>query len=197
MMKKRSQGEIFGLALMFVVIIIGIIVYGQIKSVSNLESEDPQVEGEYKILAEGSLNTILEVSTGCYVERNKDAVKDLVNYCLENEYAGVDPGITCDSGNVYACSEVIRILNNTMFTLFNSSEGIGIIPFELYMDVPANNNTLLSNYKFTNFGSFEYKGKIVNESNRRRFAYKRAPSGLISWSTSQRAIDFELYLYYR
>lgn len=197
-MKKRSQGEIFGLALMFVVIIIGIIVYGKISALSDLENEDLQVEGEYKILSEGSLNTILKVSTGCYVERDKDSVKDLINFCLENEYAGEDPYISCENNYEYkACEKVNIILNETLFKLFNSSDGVGNIPFKLTMDVPANSETLLSNKTFTNFGQFNYKNKILTEDNRRKYAFKRAPSGLISWSTAQRAIEFELYLYYR
>ena len=196
-MKKRSQGEIFGLALMFVVIIIGIIVYAKIKAINGLDEENIKVEGEYKILAEGTLNTVLKVSTDCYVERNKDSLKDLINFCLANEYSGMDAQITCDGDTKDSCGYAKKILNDTMYKLFNSSEGIGNIPFELKMDIPANNETLLSNITFTNFGDFKYKGQIINNSNRKKFRYKRAPSGLISWPTAQRAIEFELYLYYR
>jgi len=196
-MKKRSQGEIFGLALMFVVIIIGIIVYAKIKAINGVDETNTKIEGEYKILAEGTLNTILKVSTECYVERNKDSVKDLINFCLANEYSGIDAEITCNGVSRQSCDYAKEILNNTVYKLFNSSEGIGNIPFELKIDIPANEETLLSNVTFTNFNDFEYKGQTINQSNRRKFRYKRAPSGLITWPTAHRAIEFELYLYYR
>lgn len=196
---KRAQGEIFGIALMFVVIIIGVIVYGQIKALNNTSSSDLQQEAEYKILAEGTLNTVLSMSTSCEVERNRDSLKDLINYCLENEYSGVDPYVECNDGyEGPACAHAVEILNETTFALFNSSDAkIGEIPFELKVDLPANKNSILSNVTLTNFGQFKYKNQTIDYENYRKIGYKRAPSGLITWSTAQRNIEFEFYMYYR
>lgn len=196
---KKSQGEIFGIALLFVVILIGFIVYAKIQSVSDLNDVDLQKQGEYKILAEGSLNTLLKVSTGCMVERNKDSIKDLINFCLENEYSGSDVDIECESpiGTVPACEYALDFLNESLYLIFNSTVGVGVIPFELIVDIPANKRSLLFNKSRTNFGQIKYKGVEVNESSWRKLEYKRESSGLISWRTAQRDVEFELYLYHR
>jgi hypothetical protein len=194
---KKSQGEIFGIALLFVVILIGVIVYAKVKSVSDLNDVDLQAQGEYKILAEGTLNTLLKTSTGCTVERDKDSVRDLINYCLENEYSGEDVPIDCDTGEVMACSRVLNFMNESLYLVFNSSKGIGYIPFELRLDVPANSRSIFFNESRTNLGDFYYRGTQVNDSTRRKLGYKRESSGLISWRTAQRDVELELYLYYR
>lgn len=203
MIKKRklSQGEIFGVALLFVVIIIGFLVYVKIKSVSGFENENLKQEGQYKILAEGTLNTLMKGSTGCFVEHNRDSLKDVINFCLENDvYPSYDPEIECDDGFHDACAYAIQLINESLFYLYNnteSSKGLANVPFEMHMDLPSNQNTFLSNKTFTNFDHFMYRNVVINESNRMRYGYKRAPSGLISWSTSDRNIQLELYLYYR
>jgi len=194
---KRSQGEIFGIALMFVVIIIGVLVYGKYAMLDGNDDVDILQEGEYKILAEGALNTILKMDIGCEVERGRDSVKDLINFCLENEYSGIDPEVKCEDGRFLSCEHAVNILNDTLFEVFNSTKGIGMIPFELSLDIPANSRSLLFNQSFTNFGSFKLGNRVVTSDNYRKLGYKRAPSGLISWSSSQRGVEFELYLYYR
>lgn len=197
-MKKKSQGEIFGIALMFVVIIIGIIVYSQVKVLNPNRDADLQSEGEYKILAEGTLNTLLDASTGCYVEQGRDSVMDLVNYCLEFSFSKSDPEFICDNpiGEVKACSHFLSILNNNLNKLFNS-EKLGPIPFELKVEVPQNPNSVLNNRSITNFGNITLLQKNITLDNYRKEGYKRAPSGLKTWATAQRNVNFELYLYYK
>lgn len=198
---KKSQGEIFGIALMFVVLIIGFFVYAKIQSVRGDRPVDLQQEKEYELLSESTLNTIKKVSTGCTISRDKDSMQDLINYCLENDYSNYDPEIECDIGTVGACEYAKEIINTTIFKMFftdeNNNASLVSIPFELKIDVLGNSNTRFSNITMSNFGLYEYKGKIVDDNTRRKLGYKRAPSGLIQWSTAQRNIQFELYLYYR
>jgi len=42
--EKRGQGEIFGIALFFVIIIIGIIIYGRFAALNNLREDNVQKE---------------------------------------------------------------------------------------------------------------------------------------------------------
>lgn len=193
---KRSQGEIFGIALMFVIIIIGILVYAKIKALNPDRNEDLGQENEYKILAEGTLNTILDLSTGCYVERGKDRTRDIINYCLEYSFSGTDPIIECKGTTIQACKYSINSINTTLQTLFNDS-GVGKIPFFMSINIPANPNSLLSNKTLTNFGKVQISDTIITEENYRKNNYKRAPSGIKTWATAQRNVEFELYLYYR
>ncbi len=202
-MMKKSQGEIFGIALLFVVIIIGVIVYAKIQSVNDVRSEDSEQEAKYKILSESSINSLIKVSTSCQVERDRDTLKDLINFCLENEYAGNDPEIECGDGIgvVRACSYAINIMNQTLFKLFhtNSSQNASLVPilFDLNVDVLSNRQTFFTNKSFNNFNVYTYKNVPINENNLFKYGFKRAPSGLVQWSTAQRNIEFSLYLYYR
>jgi len=198
--KMKSQGEIFGIALMFVVIIIGIIIYGQIKVLNPNNENDLKTDGKYSILAEGSLNSILKMSTGCEIERNKDRVLDLVNFCIENSYSSDnDPEVYCSDGISYpSCSHVLEILNSSLYGFFNSSL-IGPMLFKLRIELPAEKNNIL-NTNLSNFGSFEYNGKIVNETGKNSYIklkFKKAPSGIRSLDTAKREITFNLALYYQ
>ena len=203
---KKSQGEIFGIALMFVVIIIGILVYGKIQALHPNNNGNLETEGKYKVLAEGTLNSILKMSTGCEVERNKDRLVDLINYCIENSRSSYnDPSITCDVGNRGSCSYAIELLNESLFGFLNTSV-LGPIPFKMISYLDADSESLL-NFNLTNFGEFKYKNKILIENTHnpsfngeisyRKAGYNRAPSGVMAWATAKRNIDFELYLYYR
>lgn len=198
---RKSQGEIFGIALLFVVIIVGILVYSQIKALNPDRGDSYQREAEYEILAERTLNTMLSMSTGCYVERGRDSVKDLVNFCLDYTYSGNDPTMDCfDNGEeIKVCQYTLDIINTTLLSLFNKSQDsfIGEIPYQMSIYVPHNMNTKLSNVSFTNFGQISYRNDILDTNSYRKFGFKRATSGLITWATSQRNVEFELYLYYR
>ncbi len=196
---KKSQAEIFGVALMFVVIILGILIYGRIQALKSLNDDDNAQESEYKILAEGTLNSMIKMSTGCYVERNRDTLKDLINYCLDNEFAGNDIEITCnDNTHIGACAKSKQIIEHSLNTLYSNSENSIInAPFKLTISMPQNKDAIFNNVTISNFGSFKYNNVIITEDNRRSYKFKRAPSGLISWATSQREINFELYIYYR
>jgi len=194
---KKSQGEIFGIALMFVVIIFGIIIYAKVVALNPDSQKDLVKESKYKILAEGTLNTILKQSTGCYAERNKDSLIDLINYCLYNhngEFARVD--ISCDTGIQDACTYPIKILNDSLINLYNNSNNY-MIPFYLTIYLDDYSKTSLSNVNITNFGDIKYKENLIMKDNYRKLGFSKAPSGLISVPTSYRNIDFELALYYR
>lgn len=193
---RKAQGEIFGVALFFVIIIVGIIVYIQIQAFTPDRDADLQQEAEYKILAEGSMNTLLELSTGCFVERGQDSIQDLINFCLEYSFVGDDPQFTCSSGPVLACEHSMELLNDSLFGLYNSSV-LGPILYEMRIEVPANEDSLLNQVVLTNFGQYQYRGQNVTYDNYRDLGFKRAPSGLKTWATAQRNINVELYLYYR
>lgn len=203
MIKKKhmkTQGEIFGIALLFVVIIIGIIVYSQYRALSNVSNENSQQNEEYKILAEGTLNTILKMSTGCKVEAKVDSVEKLIDYCLENDnfYSDIDPQIECSGITKNACAYSLYLLNTTLLHFFNdSSTAITNTPYKLVITIPANSNTFLSNKNISNLGSYNYKDTIINDTNLWDYGYKKAPSGEVSWATSERDIHFEFFLYYR
>ncbi|MCA9496877.1 MAG: hypothetical protein KC589_08070 [Nanoarchaeota archaeon] len=203
---KKSQGEIFGIALLFVIIIIGIIIYGQIKASNPDEPADLIYKGKYGILAETTLDTLLKTSTGCVVERNRDRIIDLVSYCQENSFfADADPEIYCEgsffqvAGDYPSCSTVVNIINETLENLFNSSDSaLGHILYNFSISVPSAPNTKLGTISVDNFNSISITGGgNLNSKNYYRYGFKKAPSGLRSLPTANRNVDFELYLFYK
>lgn len=196
---KKTQGEIFGIALLFVIIIVGVIIYGQIKTLSPInENEKAQKEEKYKVLAAGTLDSILSMSTGCEVERGKDSVVDLIKFC-EYTYYGEDPKITCNDGGTYAaCAKTIEILNTTLYGLYNNSEGKGIgqMPFKLEIYTTNNPDSKL-NVNLTNFDNIKYKSVTLTQNNYSKNGFNKAPSGLRTVPTAKRNVNFELALYFR
>ena len=206
----KAQGEIFGIALFFVIIILAIIIFSKF-SVVNSDDEDNFKGGKYKIMAEGSINTILSMETGCVVERGKSTLKDLMLYCLENSYGSSDIDITCDSGTEHACEYSKALINETLYNAFNSttSKGLGMIPFEFKMDIPANQESKFANNSFSNIRGFTFTQNrkpttipmILDQEQAgrklRANGYNLVSSGLISWATAQRPIEMELQIYYR
>lgn len=199
MTTKKSQGEIFGIALMFVVIVIGILVYGKIKALHPDNSIDEKTLGKYKILAEGTLNSIIKLSTSCPIQRDQDKVLDLIDYCVENSYpSNPDPDVTCGEVEKPSCSYVKEIFNDSLNTIFNNSN-LGNIPYKLIVNLDADPTSIL-NFNLTNFGNVTFRGKVINETGKNSYlsmGFKRAPSGLRTWATAKRNIDFQLYLYYK
>lgn len=199
---KKSQGEIFGIALIFVLVILGVLFYGKFQTLHNIREsgEDSDASRKHQILSETTLNSLLDMSTGCYVERNRDSLQDLISYCVENSnhLSPLSPGpnITCtsDVGIQASCAYAITLLNDSLNGFFNDS-GIGKIPFKLvvYMD-----KSLVGTYmdrNLTNFGD-NFNGRIINESNYRKNRYSRAAPGFRVWPTAKRDVTFELYIYY-
>ncbi len=152
---KKGQGEIFGLALVFVVLILGIIIYSQFSLLNPKYEEDSFKEQRYKALAENTILSIKKVSTKCSVQTGKNSLEDLINYCLSyatsNEH---DPDITCDDGDVVnSCEYSFRVLNKTLQSLFEKN-GDGIAnagyPFSLYIENPNLNHKVWHNRTITN-----------------------------------------------
>ncbi len=199
---KKSQGEIFGIALLFVVIIVAIIIFGQMKIFSPQDmSEKSQKREKYEEVAAGTLDSILSMSTGCEVERGKDTIYDLIEFC-ENNYYDDDPLISCVdelAGEVGACQKTLDVLNKTLFVLFNNEDkGIGKMPFKLIISTEDDRlvqKKLISN--LTNFGIIKHNNIIINESNYVKLGFNKAPSGLSTKNTVNRNINIELALYFK
>ena len=203
---KKSQGEIFGIALLFVVIIIGVLIYSQIKALT--PDNDADLDNKYKneLLAQTSLETILKTSSKCNVDGGSgyDSVQELINTCLARAYSNNDVRLECpergDSfGNIWVCAEAISILNESLYSLFGneSSSLVKYNPFLLEIDLPNDVSSALTSTEITNFGNFSYRGKIINESNYRKYGFKKASSDLKPWATAQRSIKMTLAIYYR
>jgi len=147
------------------------------------------------LLAEGTLNSILKLSTGCYAERDKDTLKDLINFCLYSSDINDNPEIICNDGSSQqSCTYAKNILDGSLKSLYGATGVIGEIPFEFTIDLPEYPGADI-NDGFTNLPLPPFN--ITSKSDRIQKGWKKAPSGRISWATSRRNINFELYLYYK
>jgi hypothetical protein len=206
-LKKTGQGEIFGVALMFVVIVIGVIIFSQIKAFSQDENTDTKVK--YEILAQSSLETVLKTSSGCNVDggSGEDSIQDLINVCLARD-RGSDSEVGCDLNKdgdeddlgeeIYVCEYAIKLLNKSLYNVFNGINAlIADIPFFLDIDLNSDATSTLTSQNITNFGDYLYRNIIINHTNYRDLGYNKASSDLKPWATAQRDIKVVLALYYR
>jgi hypothetical protein len=202
----NGQGEIFGIALMFVVVIIGIIIFSQIKAISPDKDEQINTKTKYEILAQSSLETILKTSSGCNVDggSGEDTVQDLINVCLARSYGTNDVDAMCDidgdgfDDSIEICKHSTDLLNDALYNVFNGSDAlIANIPFLLEIDLDSDTQTVLTTKNITNFGDFVYRGDIINLTNYRKYNFNKASSDLKPWATAQRDIKVVLALYYR
>jgi hypothetical protein len=195
--KKNGQGEIFGIALMFVVIVIGVIIFSQIKAFSQDENTGTKVK--YEILAQSSLETVLKTSSGCNVDGGpgEDSIQDLINVCLARD-RGSDSQVECGGTQISVCEYAIILLNKSLYNVFNGSNAlIADIPFFLDIDLNSDATTILTSQNITNFGDHSYRSIIVNSTNYRDLGYNKASSDLKPWATAQRDIKVVLALYFR
>lgn len=160
---NKGQGEIFGLALMFVLLIFGIVIYAQFKALNPDFSEDSLTATKYKILSENTISSLKKISTPCSVQTGKNTLSDLMRYCMEfSSSFQHDPLLFCDidtdgiDEQVAACEYSFSLLNQSIQTLFSSRVGLGSIPFSLHMYEDATEHIVWHNRIITN----------INESSR-------------------------------
>lgn len=199
---SKTQGEIFGIALLFVVIIIGFLVYARFQAL-NPNGVSSITKAKYEILSQSTLNTLIKIGTGCYTQSQKDSVEALIEYSLRQSFSlGGDPLIACSNGKSPESGKyAIKILNNSLFSLFNSSNSVlGPIPFLLQIRTKDSQN-IYHSINLTNFGQFGFNYKIINETNYLYYGFNRAPSGLrtipIANSNENQNVNFILFLYFR
>lgn len=197
---KKSQGEIFGIALLFVIIIIGVLIYGQIQANKPQREVDVKKEAEYSLLAQSTLNSLKKISTGCQVERGDDSLEALITYCMDfSSNQDDNPQIICNNDEEkLSCSYAIQIINNSLQNIFhNQTPVIGHIPFSIDIFSPDYGHTVLNGTP-NNMNSFISSGnQELNLSNYIQSNYKRVSSGRESIPTQKRAVEIILSLYYR
>lgn len=203
---RKSQAEIYGVALMFVVVILGVVVYSSWseKFGQSESKQDLLKKQSYKRLVTNSVYSIMATSTGCIYEGEKDSIFNVIEYCLANSYSGssYDPQITCmepSSGFVTrpACELSKDLINRTLLNVFNSSEFLNF-PYVFRITTPQNSRSVFYNLSFTNFGEFEFRGERVDESNFLRKGFSNMVSNDKDvYETSQGNLEIVLEVYYR
>lgn len=198
---RKAQGEIFGIALFFVVIIVGIIIYANISALQPDVEEDSFKSKQYEILSSDSLNALKKVSTGCEVERDKSSLEDVIRYCFD--YARNkqdDPSIMCDSGEERACAYSFELLNDSLHSLFNANSSkalVASIPFSLELDNSGFEHEVWHNRTITNVDDFGLSLDRSNSSFYLKKRYQRKNAGFDVITTGRRNVELTFDVYYR
>lgn len=207
---KKGQGEIFGIALLFVVLIVGIMIYGQFRALNPSLEDQLEVETRSKILAETTIDAIKKVNTGCEVERNRDSLEDLLRYCIENSpVPSVDPEIQCvdSSGSPMtrnSCSYAMEIFKNTLRILFTGDTSssveplIGLIPYSVSFDnSPFEHEKIHTSDSNPPLDNLEEVETGMTFDNYQSYGYKAVSGGFHQITAGRRSIEIEFNLYYR
>lgn len=198
-MKKKSlaQGEIFGIALVFVILIVGILIYSQIQAFQPDLEETTRQDSRYSILADDTVDSLRQISTGCQIERTRDSLELLLRYCYEQSAAvSSDPGIRCNDNYKKSCSYAKQLINDSLHKYYhNQTEKsiIGPIPFYFRITSPTFEHEIIHNLTLTNFGSFEN----LDENTFRRSGYRRISAGPQIVTAGSRSMEIEFYLFVR
>jgi hypothetical protein len=193
---SKSQAEIFGIALFFVILIIGVIVFTQVKALNPDDKLSEITDDKFRILSESSINSILGVSTGCEIFRGRDSLQDMITYCIDYSFTEPDPPITCSHGTFGACTHSQKVLNDTIKSVFGVNGTIGHIPYQMAIFSDEADFSVYKSLNFTNMKDYKGVDLLTNREYANR-GFKKAPPGLKILPTSQRGFTFELYLYHR
>lgn len=199
---KKSQGEVFGIALFFVVLIVGIIIYSNVQLLQNSQSDDSFESRQYELLSADALNALKKMSTSCPVEQNKDSLEDLIRYCFD--YASTpssDPTITCEGGvERNACEHSFMILNKSLQRLFkNTSEEalVAPVPFSLFITNPEFEHVIWHNKTISNVEDFGLSLNRSEDNFYLRKQYNRENAGFDIITTGRRSVELTFDVYYR
>ena len=82
-------------------------------------------------------------------------------------------------------------------TFFNNSN-LGLIPFNLKIDIPAEPSLMLANLSLKYYQNFTYRGRVIGSKyNLTKNKFKKVNSGLRTWPTAKGNVEVELEIYYR
>ena len=202
---KKAQGEIFGVALFFVVIIVGIIIYANISALQPDMEEDSFKSKQYEILSSDALNGLKKMSTSCQIEQDKDSLEDLIRYCFSYASGSEDdPVIECQSSDGgtetrRACEHSFELLNKSLHNLFdaNTSEAIvAPIPFSLELSNPDFEHEQWHNRTITNVGEFGLSLEREDDNFYLRQNYQRKNAGFDVITTGRRDVELNFNVYY-
>jgi hypothetical protein len=219
---KSGQGEIFGLALVFVLLIFSVIIYGQIQASKPTFNEDSLTTTKYKILSENTISSLKKISTPCSVQTGKNTLSDLMRYCMEfADNTQHDPELQCDLGNgdvdVPICTYAFETLNKSIQGLLTKNGGIGEFPFSLHIFANGLEHEIWHERVITNINDTDTRSSLglslplfisskeidyisMNRSEPNYYqnqGYSRVNAGKDELTSGSKSLDFELNIYYK
>ncbi|MFT4244165.1 MAG: hypothetical protein ACMXYB_01775 [Candidatus Woesearchaeota archaeon] len=201
----KSQGEIFGIMLFFVILILGFLLYSEFRNVFTVQQQDAILISENEIIAQSMIEHLKTLRIECYNSRIMDGT-GLLNLCVDNtDLIQKEISITCEKGNppleLKVCSTFLNLINTSLHSLFNGTSEQNPLhsPKAFALRVIPSNDIRYSHLNVTmdNLQEFELSLNPSDENYYLRKGYSRVSNEFQNIPTNQGRFEFELSFYYR
>ncbi|MCH8519537.1 MAG: hypothetical protein LAT82_02175 [Nanoarchaeota archaeon] len=202
---SKSQGEIFGIMLFFVILVLGFFLYSEFRSVYTVQSQNEILISENEIIAQSMIEHLKTLRVDCYRTRTLDGVR-LLNLCVDNTgLTQRSHNITCESTSpsfeLEVCSTFLNLMNSSLHLLFNGTTDNEPLhsPKAFTLRVIPSNDIRYSHLNVTmdNLQEYDLSLNISEENYYLRRGYSRVSSEFQNIPTNQGRFEFELSFYYR
>ena len=192
MAHKKSQAEIFGLALFFVILFLAIIIFSAVSSKKDTYLTY-QKDLEFDLLGTNTLEALLQKDVNCEISRSNNNLRELLRICVRDP----DETLTCQSGQKNPCQYAKEILKNSASKLFEKSDAVLVnVPYQLTLQLKEDKNHKV-NFNITNLKKYKYLNKTrITRRNYRSYKFQRKTS-TSSIKTTKRQLNVFLEIFYR
>lgn len=200
---SKSQGEIFGIMLFFVILILGFLLYSEFRTVFTVQQQDAILLSEGEIIAQSMIEHLKTIRIEC----SEDIITDgrrLLNLCVD--HTGLlqrEHNTTCHIQNleIEVCSTFLNVMNSSLYSLFNgTSQSQPLHSSKIFtLRVIPSNEIRYSHLNVTLSNLHDHDLSLnSSESNYYlRRGYSRVSSEFQNIPTNQGGFEFELSFYHR
>lgn len=194
----KSQGEIFGVMIFFVLLILGFYFYSQYQAVYSVEEQDSVFKAETEILVNSVMEQVKRTEIECFTNRGFSGV-DLLQSCVDNTGSAFSEyNISCTNPvhTIEVCEAFTNMINTSLYEFFNGTNGNPAIhssrPFYLQI-IPS--SEIRYSHLNKSFDNLEANNLSLNTSSDNyylRKGYSRISVDLQNIPTNQGKFEFEL-----
>lgn len=195
---SSSQGEIFGVMIFFVILILGFYLYSQFQAIYSVDEQNSILETETEILVESVMDHIKTAEIQCFSNRGIDGI-DLLQYCVDNTgitLSEYNISCTIPSYEIETCQAFRNLINSSLHQLFNGTSTNSALhssrPF-MFTIIPSNDIRYSHlNRTFTNLAAYNLSLNSSDENYYLREGYSKISTDFQNIPTNQGRFEFEL-----
>ena len=195
---NKTQGEIFGVMIFFVLLILGFYFYSQFQAVYSVDEQNSILETESEILVESVMQHIKTAEIQCYSNRGLSGI-ELLQRCVDNTgIAFSEHNISCTapSYEVEACQAFKNLINSSLYQLFNGTSSQNSLHSSrafLFTIIPSDDVRYFHlNKSFNNLDSYNLSLDSSDENYYLREGYSKISTDFQNIPTNQGRFEFEL-----
>lgn len=195
---NKSQGEIFGVMIFFVLLILGFYFYSQFQAVYSVDEQNSVLQAETEILVESVMQHIKTTEIQCYSNRGLDGV-ELLQRCVDNTgTAFSEHNISCTtpSYEVEVCQAFTNMINSSLHQLFNGSSSQNPLHSSrafVFTIIPSNDVRYSHlNKSFDNLDTYNLSLNSSESNYYLKEGYSKISTDFQNIPTNQGRFEFEL-----